>query len=125
MITRPNRVSSGPSRMNEERIFMAASSGTKSQSPLPALICSASSLTGRTSKPMSAIVSRMIATSLILRDVVQDDGVVGEGGGRHQLEHRVLGARNSHLAAQWRPPGHDELLHCVLKSSGPPPAFAM
>ncbi len=59
--------------MKLERIFMAASSGTKSQSAAVAAICRVSSPLARTSKPMSAIVSRMIVTSLIfgtLRSVV-------------------------------------------------------
>jgi hypothetical protein len=38
MITRPNRARMGPRRMNDDRIFAAASSGTKSQSTSPAAI---------------------------------------------------------------------------------------
>jgi hypothetical protein len=35
MITRPNRVRSGPRSMNDARIFAAASSGTNSHSTSP------------------------------------------------------------------------------------------
>ena len=51
--------------MNEERIFIAASSGTKSQSAPAAVISRASSSSGVTVKPMSVIAPRRICTSLM------------------------------------------------------------
>ena len=45
------------------------------------------------------------------RHVVQDAALVGQGGGRHQLEHRVLGPGDADLAVERLAPGDDELLH--------------
>ncbi len=51
--------------MKLARILIAASSGMKSHFASRASIVSVAPFTRRTSKPMSAIVSRMIVTSLI------------------------------------------------------------
>ncbi len=64
-MTRPNRASIGPRRMNDARIFAAASSGTNGQVASSARSSSPSPFVRFTSKPISVITSRRIVTSLI------------------------------------------------------------
>src|SRR4249919_990060 len=63
MMTRPNRDSSGPSRMKLARILAAASTGTKSQSTSPEAISYVLGSGRSTTTPRSRSVSAMTRTS--------------------------------------------------------------
>ena len=52
------------------------------------------------------------------RNVVERDRFLGQHGGGHLLQHRVLGAGDANLAVQRHAAGDHELLHGPMKSRG-------
>ena len=99
MITRPNRASSGPSRMKRgahlhrrlERHERASRGRGRDLEP-------ARRRRGRPRSRCRSWCSRRIVHVADPRHVAQHGRLVGEGGGGHHLEDRVLGAGDPHLA---------------------------
>ena len=118
-MTRPWRARSGPSRMNEERIFIAASSGTNNHSGPRAR---SSSVCASTSVHVADVGHRLAHDRHVAdpRHVAEHDRLIGQDGGGHHLQDRVLGAGHPDLAAERDATLDHEAIHRHPTRATPP-----